>query len=151
MKKTYLGSCRCGKVRFEADIDPDSGVRRCHCWICANQRSWETLVKAGDFRLLTDEAELGDRPFGTGNGHHLFCRACGVASFRRGYAQSLGGEYVSISSACLEDDREAEREAGQLAAADDHHDACNEGITARSQRPMQSRPLAAKPALTATG
>jgi hypothetical protein len=104
MKQTYQGSCHCGKVRFEADVDPDGGVRRCNCWICAKQRSMEMLVKAEDFRLLSDEAELGDYPFGIRGGHSLFCRTCGVASFRRGYAETLGGEYVSIASACLNDD-----------------------------------------------
>jgi hypothetical protein len=98
MKKTYQGSCRCGRVRFEADVDPDGGVRRCNCWICARQRSLETLVKAEDFRLLTDEAELSDYPFGVRGGHHLFCRTCGGASFRRGYAETFGGEYVSITA-----------------------------------------------------
>jgi hypothetical protein len=103
MKKTYQGSCHCGKVRFEADVDPDGGMRRCNCWICARHRSWETLIKAADFRLLTSEADLSGYPFGTQGGRHLFCRSCGVASFRRGYAEALGGEYVSITSACLHD------------------------------------------------
>jgi hypothetical protein len=106
MKKTYEGSCHCGKVRFEVDVDPDGGMRRCHCWICARHRSWETLIKAADFRLLTSEAELSGYPFGTQGGRHLFCRNCGVASFRRGYAEALGGEYVSITSACLHDRNE---------------------------------------------
>lgn len=103
MKKTYQGSCHCGKVRFEADVDAEGGMRRCNCWICARQRKWETLIKAGDFRLLTNEAEMCGYPFGLNGGHHLFCRTCGVASFRRGYAEALGGEYVSITSACLHD------------------------------------------------
>jgi hypothetical protein len=107
MKKTYQGSCRCGKVRFEADIDPDGSAGRCHCWICSRLPQTETLIKAEDFRLLSDEAELGDCPFGTRGGHHLFCRNCGVASFRRGYAETLGGEYVSIASACLAQERES--------------------------------------------
>lgn len=108
MKKTYQGSCHCGKVRFEADVDPDGGTRRCNCWICSRHPQTETLIKAEDFRLLSDEAELGDYPFGTRGGHHLFCRSCGVASFRRGYAETLGGEYVSIASACLEEEGESE-------------------------------------------
>jgi hypothetical protein len=102
MKKTYQGSCHCGSVRFEADIDLNSGRRRCNCWICARQRVSETLVKPEDFRLLTGETELGDYQFGTGGGHHLFCRTCGAATFGRGVVDATGVEYVSIAAACLD-------------------------------------------------
>ncbi|MEW6341129.1 MAG: GFA family protein [Paraburkholderia sp.] len=105
MKKTYQGSCHCGKVRFEADIDLNSangGRRRCNCWICARQRVSETLVKPEDFRLLAGESELGDYQFGTGGGHHLFCRICGAATFGRGVMDATGGEYVSIAATCLD-------------------------------------------------
>jgi len=107
MKKTYQGSCHCGKVRFEADIDKDAGARRCHCWICARQRAWATQVKLEDFRLLAGESELGDYQCDTRSGHPLFCRTCGVASFGRGYVDAKGGEYVSIATDCLDDARSA--------------------------------------------
>ena len=102
MKKTYRGRCHCGKVRFEADIDVNVGRRRCNCWICARPRARETLVKPEDFRLLAGESELGDYQFGTGNGHHLFCRNCGAASFGRGFVDATGAEYVSIAAGCFD-------------------------------------------------
>jgi hypothetical protein len=102
MKKTYRGSCQCGAVRFEADIDVDNGRRRCHCWICARQRAWETLVKPEDFRLLAGESELDDYRSATGSGDHLFCRNCGGASFGRGFVDATGVEYVSIAAGCFD-------------------------------------------------
>jgi hypothetical protein len=33
MKETYRGSCHCGKVKFEVDMDLDH-VRVCDCSLC---------------------------------------------------------------------------------------------------------------------
>jgi hypothetical protein len=103
MLKTYKGSCHCGKVRFEADIDLAAGTGRCNCSICTKRRSWAVLLKPDRFRLLQGEEALRDYAFGTRQGRYRFCATCGCGPFSEGNIEQLGGAFVSVQLGCLDD------------------------------------------------
>lgn len=102
-RRTCTGSCHCGAVRFEADLDLDAGSGRCNCSICTRTRNWGTTVKPGALRVLQGEDALAEYRFGSGSMRHLFCRTCGVRPFGRGHIEALGGEFASIAIHCLDD------------------------------------------------
>jgi hypothetical protein len=121
MRKTYRGSCHCGDVRFECDLDLAEGTSKCNCSICAKGRYWKAIAKADAFRLLQGENALTDYQFGSGNIHHLFCRRCGLKPFGRGQLDALEGTFYAINLACLDDATPAELAEAPLVVQDGRH------------------------------
>jgi len=103
MTKTYKGSCHCGAIKFEADIDLARGTMKCNCSICTKARNWLTMVKPEAFRQTAGEADLGDYQFARKNIHHLFCKHCGIHTFGWGIIPDLGGKVYAVNVNCLDD------------------------------------------------
>jgi hypothetical protein len=104
VRQTHKGSCHCGAVRFECDIDlAGAGTSKCNCSICTKSRFWKAIARAGAFRLLQGKDALSEYRFGSGTITHLFCSRCGVKTFGRGHLDMLGGEFHAVNVTCLDD------------------------------------------------
>ncbi|MET0483360.1 MAG: GFA family protein [Aestuariivirgaceae bacterium] len=79
------GSCFCGELAFEAEIDP-STVELCHCRDCQvlSSSAFRIVVPAteGSFRLLSGTPTIYVKVAESGNRRNLaFCPTCGTAIY----------------------------------------------------------------------
>ncbi|HEV7557420.1 MAG TPA: GFA family protein [Kofleriaceae bacterium] len=125
--KTYSGSCHCGAIRYEVDVDLAAGTTRCNCSFCGKNRFWMAIVKAPAVRILDGAEKLVDyqhvpegkpEPFL----HLYFCGTCGVRPFSKGgHLPALGSEFYAVNIATL-DASPAELAAIPVQFVDGAHD-----------------------------
>jgi hypothetical protein len=121
--KTFQGSCHCGRVKFEADIDLSRGTNKCNCTSCWKRRWWSIEVKPEAFRSLAGAEELSKYRPGSAKGHGGFCEHCNVIPY--GWVDAAewnDGEYVSLNVACLDDLDPAELVAAPVRFLDGRND-----------------------------
>ncbi len=101
--KTHPGSCHCGAVRFEVDLDLSRGASGCNCSVCQKLGIVGTHCKPGQLRVLAGESNLAVYEWGGRIAKRYFCRTCGAHPFARGHLAQLGGDYASVNVNCLDD------------------------------------------------
>ena len=125
--KTYSGSCHCGAVRYQADIDFAAGSNRCNCSLCAKARSWFVLVQPEHFRLLKGEDAQREYRWTPPNRpgpnlHYRFCSTCGIRTVGRGEPHPNGGAFYFVAVASLDDVDPQDLAAGKVRYLDGRHD-----------------------------
>lgn len=121
MLKTYHGSCHCGAVTFEAELDLTQSTYRCNCSICRRTRFWPAIAKSDGFRLLTGETDLTKYVFNTRKNYHYFCKYCGVRAFGIGNDTPVG-KMVGVNVMCLEGVSDEELSKLTITYVDGLHD-----------------------------
>lgn len=121
MLKTYRGSCHCGAVTFEADLDLTQSTFRCNCSICRRTRFWVAVAREDGFRLLSGKHDLQQYLFNRRKNEHYFCRHCGVRGFGIGAETPIGKMY-GVNLGCLTDVTDEELSRLKITYVDGLHD-----------------------------
>ena len=90
------GSCHCGVVRYEVELDLSEGVTQCNCSICTKVNQLGRILKPDAFKLLAGEESLSAYEWGGKISQRYFCKHCGVHCFARGHLAQIGGDFVAI-------------------------------------------------------
>jgi hypothetical protein len=98
----HTGSCHCGKVRYQVDIDLTQPVITCNCSMCGRSGTMLAFVPAAKFELKQGEDALKDYTFNTNSIHHYFCTTCGIKPFARGKMPD-GSPMAAVNVRCLDD------------------------------------------------
>ena len=119
--KTYHGSCHCGAIRYEVDLDLAQGTGKCNCTFCAKTRAWSAFAKPDNFRMLTDESTAVQYHKHEQAPMKYHCAVCGVLTHGRGDADYMGGPFVGVYIATLDDATPEELAAAPVRYSDGLH------------------------------
>lgn len=97
--RTLRGSCHCGKVRFEFEME-SATIIECNCSICTKKGVLHHRSPPERFRLLSGEDELTLYQFNTGTARHYFCKTCGIHPFTR---PRTNPDAYTVNFRCVDD------------------------------------------------
>jgi hypothetical protein len=96
----HVGSCHCGRVKFEVDGDIQSVVS-CNCSICQRKGVLMWFVPRSALHLLTPEENSSVYAFHTHVIKHRFCPHCGIHAYGEAPAPS-GEPMAAVNARCLD-------------------------------------------------
>lgn len=95
----YAGSCHCGAIKFEAEVDLEKTIT-CNCSYCSIRGFILTAVNDDQFALLTPDAPMTEYRFNTHKIKHQFCPVCGIEPFASGNNKD-GSPVHMVNVRCL--------------------------------------------------
>jgi hypothetical protein len=97
---TYIGSCHCGQIKFEAEGEIDAALS-CNCSICQRKGTLMWFIPRAQLRLLTPAENLSTYLFNKHVIKHHFCANCGIHPFGEGLAPN-GDAVAAVNLRCIE-------------------------------------------------
>jgi hypothetical protein len=98
--ETRVGTCHCGAVRFEVDLEDGlSNLRRCNCSLCRRKGAIMASVPVERLRVTAGADRLTLYQWNTRTARHYFCSVCGIYTHhqRRSNPREFG-----FNVACLD-------------------------------------------------
>ena len=102
-KKLFHGSCHCGKIKFEANIDLAQGSTKCNCTFCRKNSFWSVKVPKKDFELISGEDSFTKYSSNSQIGDYIFCKVCGSMLFGLTKLSEWTKEGATINVSSLDD------------------------------------------------
>lgn len=100
MGEKRTGTCHCGAVKFEVDLENGlEGIRRCNCSLCRRKGAVMATVPIDRLVVLQGEDILSLYQWNTKTAEHYFCSVCGIYTHHR--RRSNPNEY-GFNVACLD-------------------------------------------------
>lgn len=99
--KTYHGSCQCGAVAYEVNLDLSSTIT-CNCSRCQRLGSILAFTPWDQFTLTKGDKATTTYQFNRRAIEHRFCSTCGIQSYAKGKTRD-GAEMAAINVRCLHD------------------------------------------------
>ncbi len=96
--KRYPGSCHCGAVTFEVELEDHILVQECNCSMCNMVGFQHVIAPASKFHLTSGAQDITTYTFNTGVAKHTFCKHCGVKPF---YTPRSNPDGISVNLRCL--------------------------------------------------
>ena len=94
---SLTGSCHCGNVAFEADMELPASVTRCTCTFCTKRGALHVYMEPAKFRLTTPDPALGTYRWNTRRAAHHFCPRCGCPTHSDTPAFAQDGSWDGIT------------------------------------------------------
>ena len=97
--RTETGSCHCGAVEFEVDLENGlENVRRCNCSICSRKGAIMAGVPLDRLRVVKGADKLSLYQWNAKIAKHYFCSICGIYTHHQ--RRSVPTEY-GFNVACI--------------------------------------------------
>jgi hypothetical protein len=97
---TLTGSCHCGAVRFEVDLETVPGkLRRCNCSLCRRKGAIMSIVPAERFRITRGADKLSLYQWNTRLAKHYFCSVCGIYTH---HLRRLAADQYGFNIGCID-------------------------------------------------
>jgi hypothetical protein len=82
--ETKTGTCHCGAVTFEVDLDNGlENLRRCNCSLCRRKGAIMMGVPETRIRIISGAEHLSMYQWNTRVAEHFFCSHCGIYTHHR--------------------------------------------------------------------